>query len=226
MCARCCARSARARGLVPRYPGVTSALGCVMADMRHDQVHTLNRPLAELDFDGVRARVEDFAAVAQLRLDAAGVRFDAVHESIELDMLYTGQTHTLSVPLAREELNAAARAGGVRCGLPRRLRPAARQHRGAGDEPAHRAHRRAPEVRPAAAGADTRPRCRRRWARSAVFHAGRWWHAQRFARLDLPVGARIEGPAILEQPDTTVWLEPGFAAEVDALGNLLIGATP
>jgi N-methylhydantoinase A len=29
----------------------------------------------------------------------------------------------------------------------------------------------------------------------------------------------VQGPAILEQPDTTVWLEPGFCATVDALGN-------
>jgi N-methylhydantoinase A len=55
-----------------------------------------------------------------------------------------------------------------------------------------------------------------------VFHAGRWWAAVRYARLDLPVGARIDGPAILEQPDTTVWLEPGFHATVDSLGNLLV----
>jgi N-methylhydantoinase A len=26
----------------------------------------------------------------------------------------------------------------------------------------------------------------------------------------------------LEQADTTVWLEPGFTARVDALGNLLV----
>ena len=29
--------------IVPRYPGVTSALGCVIADMRRDFVHTINR---------------------------------------------------------------------------------------------------------------------------------------------------------------------------------------
>ena len=57
-----------------------------------------------------------------------------------------------------------------------------------------------------------------------VFHAGQWWDAARHARLDLPVGARIEGPAIFEQPDTTVWLEPGFTATVDTLGNLLVRA--
>ena len=36
-------------GIVPRYPGVTSALGCVMADMRHDAVQTLNLALPEVD---------------------------------------------------------------------------------------------------------------------------------------------------------------------------------
>jgi len=55
-----------------------------------------------------------------------------------------------------------------------------------------------------------------------VYHAGQWWDAQRYARLDLPVGAQVAGPAILEQADTTVWLEPGFSARVDTLGNLLV----
>ena len=56
----------------------------------------------------------------------------------------------------------------------------------------------------------------------AVFHAGQWHDAVRYARLDLPVGAEVAGPAILEQPDTTIWIEPGFAGRVDSLGNLLI----
>jgi len=56
----------------------------------------------------------------------------------------------------------------------------------------------------------------------AIYHAGRWWDAALYARLDLPVGTRVDGPAILEQPDTTVWLEPGFHVSVDALGNLLV----
>jgi N-methylhydantoinase A len=55
-----------------------------------------------------------------------------------------------------------------------------------------------------------------------VYHAGRWWDAVRYARLDLPVGAALAGPAILEQSDTTIWLEPGFSGRVDALGNLLV----
>jgi N-methylhydantoinase A len=55
-----------------------------------------------------------------------------------------------------------------------------------------------------------------------VYHQGRWWDARRYQRLELPVGAEVSGPAILEQLDTTLWLEPGFVARVDRLGQLLI----
>jgi N-methylhydantoinase A len=40
--------------------------------------------------------------------------------------------------------------------------------------------------------------------------------------LALPVQSVIAGPAILEQADTTVWLEPDFSAHVDAWGNLIV----
>ena len=43
-----------------------------------------------------------------------------------------------------------------------------------------------------------------------------------YERLRLPIGAIIKGPALFEQSDTTVWLESGFVAQVDALGNLLL----
>ena len=35
--------------LVPPYPGITSALGCVLADVRHDYGQTINRPLKEVE---------------------------------------------------------------------------------------------------------------------------------------------------------------------------------
>ena len=92
-------------GIVPRYPGVTSALGCVMADMRHDAVQTLNKPLADLDVADLRQRVATLAATCQQRLDSAGVKFVEVQEIIALDMLYAGQTHTVQVPVAADALS-------------------------------------------------------------------------------------------------------------------------
>jgi N-methylhydantoinase A len=49
-----------------------------------------------------------------------------------------------------------------------------------------------------------------------------WYETKLYNRLELPVGAEIAGPAILEQPDTTVLIEPGLVGKVDAYGNTLI----
>lgn len=211
-------------GIVPRYPGVTSALGCVMADMRHDAVQTLNKGLAELDIADLRQRITTVAAACQQRLDSAGVRFSEVQEVIALDMLYAGQTHTVQVPLPVTQVELITAAviqtafeaaylaafGRVLGGIA--IRVMNLRYARIGVRPKFDLA----VLAPTGAGS-TQP-----GGEQQVFHAGRWWAAVRYPRLDLPVGARIAGPAILEQPDTTVWLEPGFHATVDNFGNLLV----
>jgi N-methylhydantoinase A len=59
-------------------------------------------------------------------------------------------------------------------------------------------------------------------ANRQVFFANEWRDTMIYDRLALPVGAVIEGPAILEQPDTTVLVDPGLKATVDAFGNTII----
>jgi len=210
-----------AHGIVPRYPGVTSALGCVMADMRHDGVQTLNAALEALDIDDLLARIDGLAAACQERLDSAGVAFEGIRESIELDMLYVGQSHTVRVEIARDALTrpgiAAAFELAYRAAFGRSLSGIAvrilnLRYARIGQRPKFDLALLAPTCRdmPAVLG------------RQRVFHDGQWCDAIRYARLDLPVGAQVAGPAILEQPDTTIWIEPGFAGRVDALGNLLI----
>lgn len=212
-------------GLVPRYPGVTSALGCVIADLRHDDVRTVSCALADVDFEALRSALDAMAARAAARLASAGVALTGERESIELDMLYTGQTHTVRVPLTRTALDpqgvadafgqAYRRAfGRTLDGIPPRVINL--RYARIGERPHFDLSVLGPAATQMPAPLGTRP----------VYHASRWWDATRFARLDLPVGARVQGPAILEQADTTVWLEPGFAAEVDPLGNLVIAVRP
>ena len=208
-------------GIVPRFPGVTSALGCVMADMRHDGVQTLNVALAALDVEDLRARIDALAQACQERLDSAGVHFDGVHESIELDMLYVGQSHTVRVEVGRSALHREGIAsafeqaystafGRSLTGIPVRILNL--RYARIGRRPKFDLRLLAPTGTEMPAALGTQP----------VFHAGQWHDAVRHARLDLPVGARVDGPAILEQADTTIWIEPGFSGRVDALGNLLI----
>jgi len=211
-------------GIVPRYPGVTSALGCVIADMRHDAVQTINRSLDELDVVAMRSRIAELADNCQKRLDSAGVRFESVREIVALDMLYAGQTHTLPVELKegggealtrkgiREAFETAYSAafGRVLDGIG--IRVMNLRYARIGVRPKFDLSVLAPEGEGSVAPLGTQ----------RVYHEGHWHEATRYARLELPVGARIDGPAILEQADTTVWLEPGFHAEVDSFGNLLV----
>ena len=51
---------------------------------------------------------------------------------------------------------------------------------------------------------------------------GAWQSAPVLDRVKLPIGARITGPAVVQQIDATTLIEPGSAALVDDIGNLRI----
>lgn len=46
-----------------------------------------------------------------------------------------------------------------------------------------------------------------------------------YQRAPLPIGAQFAGPAIVEQPDTTTVVSPGFLCQADAAGNVLLHPT-
>ena len=56
----------------------------------------------------------------------------------------------------------------------------------------------------------------------AVYIDGGWQQAAVYARHALPVGAVVLGPAILEQQDATILVEPDLLVRVDPLGNVII----
>ena len=85
--------------LVPRFPGVTSALGCIIADIRHDQVQTVNLTLDGLDIAALDRRLVTEEAAARKVVEAAGLAMNGIDAVFEADMHYAGQTHTVAVPL-------------------------------------------------------------------------------------------------------------------------------
>ncbi|WP_376098294.1 hydantoinase/oxoprolinase family protein [Roseomonas sp. CCTCC AB2023176] len=213
-----------ARALVPRYPGVTSALGCVMADMRHDRVRTLNRPLEVLDVAALGQEMEAAARDLFALLDRAGVAFTGRRAMHELDMSYVGQTHTVAVPLpegppTREGIVAAFETT-YRTAYGRTLPGAAMRvlnlrSAAIGERPQV-------DLLSLAPAADATVDGARLGSRRIRF--GAWHDATVYDRLALPVGAVIPGPAVLEQPDTTILVEPGQHGHVDRFGNLILEA--
>ena len=213
--------------LVPARPGLTNALGCLVADLRQDRVNTLNRPLDGLDMAEVRAVLEAqrdsaLAAIAEERTEVEEVT--VLHGA---DMQFRGQTHLIRVPLpradlARDEVQALFEAAYFK-----------------------RFQVRLPEIRavlvnlvtsvvgrrrpfPLASLLDRAARRRTldeaRIGRRPFYADGAWREASVYAREALPAEARIEGPAVVQQIDATTVIEPGAVAVVDAIGNLRIRA--
>ncbi|TPJ36129.1 hydantoinase/oxoprolinase family protein [Mesorhizobium sp. B2-8-3] len=98
------------RVMAPRRPGVVSALGGLVADLRGDFIRTIFTPLSAVSLAGIR---EAFEALAQEGRDwLAAQGHDAAAElSLSCDMRCVGQSYEIEVVLSPEWLtegNAAA----------------------------------------------------------------------------------------------------------------------
>lgn len=215
-----------ARAVIPYYPGITSAMGCVLGHLRHDFMRTVfkrERDLADTALGAIYA--EQIAhGVAVLREE--GVLQAEVEVQFGADMCYRGQSNLIPVafppgqPLAWAAIKAAftdayrARYGRLLEGAEIVLVNARTTVASAAEPPAVATLIRLPN------GPAPEPR------RVSVFFGGRRLDAALHRRLDLPSGARIGGPALLLQPDSTCFVEPGFEACVHPTGNILIEAAP
>ena len=211
--------------LIPARPGLTNALGCLVADLRQDFVNTLNQPLDSLDMTEVhRVLAEQVARGIAINAAQQGEieRTEIVHSA---DMQFRGQTHLIRVAIpdpriTREALQALF-------------------------EEAYfaRFQIRMPEIRATLVNLNTSVTGRRalfpvaslldptaratslegaRTGTRPVFAGGAWVACPIYARDALPLGATFAGPAILEQPDTTTFIEPGATLRVDEVGNLRV----
>ena len=94
--------------LVPRFPGITSALGCVLADVRHDFVRTLHQPLEDVDPAGADRILAEQAADGRALLAQEGVTVASVEVEHEADLFYRGQSHVFRVSVGDAGFDAAA----------------------------------------------------------------------------------------------------------------------
>jgi len=213
--------------LVPRFPGITSALGCVLADLRHDMVQTVNLMLDNLQSTALEIRMAAAGREASAVIAAAGIPVERIDVLYELDMHYLGQTHTVAVPLpvevdargvsealARQAFEAAYSASFSRLLPGLSVRIVSLRVAAIGRRPAFDFSVFAPDASASLDKAKTGTR--------KVWFDGGFRETTVWSRLALPAGATIEGPAILEQPDATTVIEPGHVGRVDQLGNVIV----
>ena len=211
--------------LVPARPGITNALGCVVADMKHDFVRTVNSPLNNVDMDEIIGILKSQSKEGTELIQKEPVSVEEIKVVHSFDMQFVGQTHILSVFLPTYDLSHEV-------------------VQSAFDEAYYGRFRvRLPEIRAQIVNVKTTVMGRRtgicldglidasgrveslemaqNGARPVWFN-GDWQNTKIFNREALPLSAKIKGPAILEQMDTMVLIEPGDEAISDKNGNILI----
>jgi N-methylhydantoinase A len=207
--------------LVPEAPGVLAAFGLLAAAIEHHHARTLHARTDVADLADVNRCLAELDAAGRARMRDEGVPADAVRVAYAADMRYVGQAYELEVPLAapvtRErvpEVVAAFHAVHERVYGYARAQQAVEfvNFRAVHSYPLPR-----PVVTPAARATGTLDDARID-ERRAYF--GGYVPTAIYERARLPLGARLTGPAIVEQNDTTTVIPPGVTARVDDAGNL------
>ena len=219
-----------AKAVIPYYPGLTCAIGCLMADVRHDFVHTSNRRLDRLVLADVHHVFAEHVARGRALIAEEGVFTQGVVCTHEADMNYDGQIHQIKVLLpsgtpsiadceAAFEREYRRKYGAVLKQAPISLMSLRTTVTGLRPKVDLRRFMDSEGTTLAEARKGSRP----------VYFARQWWETPIYDRALLPIGGGatpasplLVGPAIIEQRDSTVVIEPGTVATVDAYGNLIL----
>jgi N-methylhydantoinase A len=200
------------RVLFPRAAGVLSALGLVVSDRRRDFARSVLLSGAELGADTVGRETADLVDVARKQMPGARIE-------VSYDVRYKGQAFELSVE-GSERPDPA--------GLRSRFEQAHEERYGYADEDAELE---IVNVRAAAVEAGARPGLARSRGPSSTEPASRESRPARFdgerletavTRGELAPGERVEGPAVLELPEATAVVPPGWKGQVHGDGTLVL----
>ena len=212
-----------ANAVIPYFPGITSALGCILGQLRHDFLLTVNRSLSGINDAALSAIFEAQAVTGRAYLAAEGGPESVVNTSYSADMCYKGQSNLISVSLGSGVVPNLILA---KVAFERTYRELYGQLL---DEQAEVMLANARTVvstpsqlstiadlvdLPQGAMPEPTPgRC---------YFNGQWLNTPRYQRFKLPQGAVVRGPALLLQQDSTCFVEPGYKASVHATGNIFI----
>lgn len=201
------------RILIPRHPGVLCAFGLLAADIALDFHRSVLEPVNAGTPARLAAQLAEMTAEAHAGLEAEGVPSADRALAAEVEMRYQGQAYELAVPW-EEAADAAVLV-----------------------EAFHRAHARAyghalpgrmvevVNLRLQAVGLTSRPALTPESPGPPSADPARLTGAGRFAGYDrerLAPGMMFAGPALAFQFDSTIYVAPGWTAQVDAYYNLVL----
>jgi N-methylhydantoinase A len=221
--------------ILPMSPGIFSAMGLLVTDLKHDYSATLIRKVDALDPKEIEATYRRLEEQGRATLEREGMQESDMTFLRQVDMRYVGQSYELTVPLPGGSLTAED--------ITRVLEQFHREHDraygySAPEEPAEFVN-----LRLTATGRIAKPQLREldRTSHPELVEAGGdlaaapktirpVYFAESEGYVDCPVydryrlgaGVVVEGPAIVEEMDSTTVIHPDYQARVDKFGNLIL----
>lgn len=208
--------------IVPPNPGVTSALGCLLVDIQHDFSESFMASASDTEPADIEAAFGRLQAAAAERLTHEGVEAKDIVIQRKVEMMYQGQWRSLAVsaPSKIDDIDALIQGFHTehkrefnyrRDDAPVSIFRVAITATGMvpkAELQTHKVTHNTPDTK----------------AVRNVWFEGKAFSAKVFERDDLSAGAKFDGPAIVEQFDSTIVVPPNTTAEVDTHMNILIRA--
>ena len=211
--------------IVPENPGVLSALGLLVAPVEHEHMRTFVARTPDIDVANMRDVLATLDAQGLAAMETEGVARDLISTRHAADMRYVGQSYELEVDVP-DTTDASTPDELARRFHDAHERVYAHAQRANAVETVNlrvvHSFRPSPP-RPAGNRADRADGNEARETRRTVFaeHPD-GVDAAVFDRFDLAPGTVIDGPAIVEQPDTTIVVYPGHRCTVGDDGLLFV----
>jgi N-methylhydantoinase A len=213
----------------PDNPGLTSAMGCLLSDIKHDYVRSVVTTVDEADHDALNAVIDTLRQEGVSDLDAEEVPPDQRSFAVSMDLRYLGQAHNLNVGHDGDRVDDASLDAIVE-----RFERRHEDRYGFVDErnPVEIVnvrvttigHTAIPERR-ATAAADAPVDAAKRGTRDVVLDETTTTEVPFYDGNAVGPGHELSGPAVVELDNSTVWIPPEFDATVDEYRNIVARRT-
>ena len=209
--------------IVPPYPGINSALGCLLVDVEHDLSQTFIADSGDAVVEDIEDAFVEMESEVSDRLDKEGIDDERMRMDREIRMRYAGQWRSLDVACPRpfddieaveerfhsEHERAYAYSDEEQ---PVEIYGLRVTGRGLVEKPEF------PEI-----GESDGVEGAKTGTREAYFtDVGEFVETDIYDRTRLGAGDTFDGPAVVEQMDSTIVVPPGATADVDEIGNVII----
>ena len=213
--------------LIPMSPGIFSAMGLLVTDLKHDYSVTVIERVERLDMEKLQESYRDMQEQGRRALLRDGVRPEDISFLRQVDMRYVGQSYEIPIPLGDTQTDVAH--------LTSVLQRFHQEHERAYGFSAPEEPVEVVTLRLTAVGNIAKPRLRRlgqeggdassaRRATRPVYFAetAGFIECPIYDRYRLGPGSAVRGPSVVEEIDSTTVIHPGYMATVDEFGNMFL----